>query len=309
MGLESPPLRLQNHPAVSAFPLHPSACALIGLLFAIPGAYVILGLLGFVGGVEPAKDMPPWVLHAVGALFLLTGAGLVRYGVAGMLRLRRSANLQQLHPDQPWMADYRWNSRGTNDARCRQLGYSIFGGCIVVLLIAPFNFVFSPAHFGWCFGLGFLVFLDLIGAVLLIQMFHRIARRLVYGLNYIDFTHFPYRLGRPLDLHLRLNRLWRRTETLRCTLRYVEERFETTETNDGSKTVTACYALYNDTQEIALDATASATREPLAVRFELPDDREMPTRLAAIPPRYWQLELTASAAGQKLKTQFLLPVY
>jgi hypothetical protein len=87
---------------------------------------------------------------------------------------------------------------------------------------------------------------------------------------------------------------------MRATLRCIEERFEVRQTGKNRVRVSVPYELYRD-------EAAVAPGEP-SLRFELPEN--VPgTRLAAQPPRYWELELAAEAPGVDFGARFLVPVY
>jgi len=108
-------------------------------------------------------------------------------------------------------------------------------------------------------------------------------------------------------VRFQLPRALRNFETLDCTLRCVEEAYETR----GECTQVVCYALYQDEQKLP---EKTVGRE-VALSFPLPPTKDEagdeipPTALSKRPATYWELEIHAETPGIDYKGLFLLPVY
>lgn len=274
---------------------------LLGLPFAAAGAAAIAFVLGH--GTIPQRgklSFPPYALGAIGVSCVVIGLSFVAYGLVGVARRRGLAALRARYPDQPWMVDYPWDRKGGRDEAPDEIGRTLWFVAFMAIFLVPFHWVafVSPAR-PFMFQLVTLVF-DAAGVALLGRVGYLVARRIRYGPSRIALARFPMTPGTTAELILDDLSPVARAFPIRATLRCVEERFEVRGTGRNRARVSVPYELYRDQTTIAPGETR--------LRFELPEN--VPgTRLAAQPPRYWELDLAAETPGVDFGARFLVPVY
>jgi hypothetical protein len=98
----------------------------------------------------------------------------------------------------------------------------------------------------------------------------------------------------------------RRCGTMHCTLRCIEEVFESAG-EDGGQTVQA-YAIFKTDKSIDPPMDRDSTFAEVPLSFDLPTG-DFETRLRDHPPKYWELEIRMAQAGVDYVARFLTPVY
>ena len=270
-------------------------------------AAVISGLLILAVGLDYIGDdqdvhVPRWVIAWIGGLFI--GAGLI----LGLPAWKRSLPA----PNGPaWRRDRNWDSRGIGDdsaVRLRAHFLSLLG---VALFLVPFHMIWQQMEYdeisSW-FDYAFLIWplmiytfeLILFGSFL--HLLWRLFSRLRYGRSKLEFSNFPYHIGRPLEATLRITRRLANTE-VQVELRSVQDRVVLRGSGENERQEVQAYALYRERQTIPLDAQAS-TR----IHFALPSDLPA-TNLREDPAHYWELVVSATRAGPDFQSVFLVPVY
>lgn len=274
---------------------------LLGLPFAAAGVAAIALSLGHGTIAEGGKlTFPPFAAAALGLCFVVAGLSFVVYGLVGVAKRRGLAALRARYPDQPWMADYPWDRKGGRDEAPDEAGRTLWFVAYMATFLVPFHWVaFFSRERPFLFQLVTLIF-DAVNAALLGRVVYLTARRIRYGPSRIALARFPIAPGTTAELLLDDLSPAARALPIRATLRCVEERFEVRGSGKNRSRVSVSYQLYTD-------STTVAPGEP-RLRFELPEN--VPgTRLAAHPPRYWELELAAEAPGVDFGARFLIPVY
>lgn len=291
---------LPSHQSRAVVPMGGWCAVLFGLPFAGGGVVMLLVAAGVIHA--EGDDAPPWVLQAIGLVFLVSGLGFVLAGVAGYVRQARGAARAVHHPAEPWLADYPWDRDGIGDDTPRRFLTSLAWTLFLGLFLSPFNyFAWKDAGAMGCFIL-LIVLFDLIAAAMLVQTLLYAVHELKYGRSRLRFERFPFFLGDALEARLHAGRSLHRYQTLSFTLRCVEESVRSD--GDGNKVV--CHQVWADSHELP-PGEWSEGREPL-IRFELPQG-DHGTRLSARPPRYWELEVKADTPGLDYSATFLVPVY
>jgi hypothetical protein len=274
---------------------------LLGLPFAAAGAATIALALGHGTIAEGGKlTFPPFAVGALGLCFAVTGLSFVAYGLVGVARKRGLAALRARYPDQPWMVDYPWDRKGGRDEAPDEIARTLWFVAFMATFLVPFHWVaFVSRERPFVFQLVTLIF-DAIGVGMLGRVVYLVARRIRYGPSRIALARFPIAPGTTAELLLDGLSPVARAFPIRATLRCVEERFEIRQTGRNRTRVSVSYELYRDETTVAPGEAR--------LRFELPEN--VPgTRLSAVPPRYWEVELAAETPGVDFGARFLVPVY
>ena len=290
------PVRLHKNETLSQRVAYGKGALLLSLPFIVIGG--IFAAIGF-GGVElKGANAPMWVIGAFGLAFLL--AGLILFTHA--LRSSRAAARRRALADAPlWERDFPWNPEGTKDRALARVGNAFLGSVFLAVFLVPFNW--------WAFLSGkgplpveiFVGLFDLILLFVLGNAFYLLAQFAKYGHSRLGFERFPFLLGDRLGVVFLPNRF----AEIRFTLRYVEERYETSGHGKNRSTSLVCYELYRAEQTVEPGALEAEVK----VAFDLPDEPEWGNRLCETPIRYWELAVDAEAPGVDFATAFVLPVY
>lgn len=294
----------RSQPEVSPWIATPVAVALL-LASVLLAAYLRSGLPR-VGKprVPPVLILPFAVVSALLGLVLLTSL------VSRYVRARRARRLARSHPGEPWLGDHWWNPRGIGDDTLPRALQSLGGALLFGLFLIPFNWLafFSRGELGVVgrvfFGLVTGVF-DALVIALFVYGLYLLVRLATYGASFLRFERFPFQLGRPLATSLRVGRKGVPDRPLVATLRCIEESYESRGSESAS---TACYELYADTRRVAPPFTRTPRAWEARFEFDLPA-APLETRLAARPPRYWELEVRSEASVVDYAATFLVPVY
>ncbi len=263
-------------------------------------------IASFAGMPRP----PPVLVFPFALVAALLGISLLASPVSRLLRARRARRLARSHPGAPWLADHSWDPRGSPDYTLPRAVRSLGGALLVGLFLVPFNWLafFSRGElplvgrvlFGLVTG-----FFDVLVIALFVYGLYLLVRLAAYGTSFLGFERFPFLLGTPLAAGLRVGGRGPADQRLVATLRCIEESWESRDTESAS---TTCYQVYADTREVAAPfARVPGAREAHLV-FDLPA-LALGTRLAARPPRYWEIEVRAEGPGVDYAATFLVPVY
>ncbi len=138
---------------------------------------------------------------------------------------------------------------------------------------------------------------------------NRLWRLLRFGRSPLIFASFPFQLGQELRVTLVQAGRLRGCQTLRLTLRCIEEvRLEWKLSSGRSRSELVCDALYEDCQTLQAEHLSLSHGSQLEISFPLPADAP-PTMLSQYPPRYWELEISADTQGMAYTGLFFVPVY
>ena len=271
---------------------------LMGVPFLLLGGYFALAGFGFAP--LPGKaNAPLWVIGYVGLAFFLAGAMIFTFGVRGVLNQKRVR--ENRHRMEPWKLDYPWSSRGIRDKAAGRVLSSFSGLAFMAIFLVPFNWWAFMSSSGGLFVRVITGIFDLALLLVATTALYRLAQFLRYGHSYLSFRHFPYRPGEPLRVGFSGPSL----DRLRATLRYVEERWETSGHGKNRSTRLVSYEHFSREREIASPGGAPEVE----IEFELPENEEWVTGLSELPVRYWELVVESEQSGPDFRTTFPLPVY
>jgi hypothetical protein len=206
------------------------------------------------------------------------------------------------------MWDHAWDPRGVGDHGHVTLLRTVNLTLFLAIFLVPFNW------WAWYSGEGPIpvkVIVGIFDAAAIYAAGHAVLlclRRLRFGAARLEFGHFPFHFGEPLDVRFVPPRRLTGVGTLACRLRCIEERYETRGSGENSSSCVVCYERWAVSREVPL--AAGAPHQPLSFTLpEGPDAKELSTRLADRPAFYWELEVTAERPGLDLVAPFLVPVY
>ncbi len=278
-------------------PVHGWRAVLFGLPFVICGAG--LAIYAVAGG--QSIRAPRELVVLAGCAFGLLGGLLLIHGVRGAACERRVRAAQAWRPNEPWVWDYDWDSRGIDALGARAPARWGRFCAVAALLLVPFHLAaFDAEHSVLVLPLWVAV-CDL-GLLIAVAWTARLViQHRKFGSPRLSFGHFPFCAAEVLEVYLEGVRGLEHLDRLDCSLRFVEERYEATGHN-GAYEVNS-YQLYCD--ERSLETRMSG---PVHLRFQLPRNG-LATRLSDRPPRYWQLALQGEAKGLDFAASFLLPIY
>ncbi|HPF39705.1 MAG TPA: hypothetical protein P5081_02255 [Phycisphaerae bacterium] len=304
----SKPMReaLRNHDTHCGTTIKGRAAMLFGGAFVAMGAFIILVSTGVIPTEKGSAHAPMWVIGVCGGVFALPGLWVVAYGIRTSMADAWSYRRSHRFPDSPWMFDYPWDESGETYSDIRPIKRGLLGLLILAGLAVPgHQIAMSEGRRALPFWIGSGV-LDLVMLIVLFFLARSTLRLLRYGRSRVRFDRFPFRLGGRLDLTWLRPRGLNHCGPLKCTLRCIEEVFESAGDEGGQRIV--AYATYQDEKRIEppMDRDVMCAEVPLS--FDLPTG-EFETRLRDHPPRYWQLEVRAETPGVDYVARFLTPVY
>ncbi len=291
--------------AARSLPFGGGCAVLLGGVFAALAVVFILafGLAFLVAGRELPREAlfmgPPGILFV-----LIVGVGLIWTGRRDWRRAARAEEQAALHPGEPWYADWAWDPAGA-DAESPG-GMSLFVMLFILLVIAPFNFlwlvVFDPKQelAMRLFALMVLI-ADLFLYMLLKAIVDAVRDRIRFGRPRLHFETFPFSSGRALRARVTA-KVFAGQEGVLASLRCIDERMASVP--DASRTSTDTVQVFQVYEAHRL-LESPFRGENVPVSFVLPEDAPS-TELLRKPPRYWELEI--KGAGDDAIT-FLVPVY
>jgi hypothetical protein len=308
--------KMLSHPTRGAMPSWGG-----GVVFAVGAvattAAVVLLLLGLAALPAPlrvpeaARPMLLVLSGMAGVLGVPALASGVKLVLLGKPRMRANQDI----PDGPWIDDYPWDPSGASD----DSRSGVAATAIAAVFVAGFGLVFILARplvgEGGPGGVVKLVFgivgwaMVGVGLVLVGRAAYLLARHLRYGRSRLRFEGFPFRLGLPLRATLEPGRTVLHYERITCTLRCIQEEFETRGRGEQRRVVNLCYQIWADALELEGPGELIAGGSGLPVTFQLPDRPDLATSLSQSPPRYWELEVQAKTRGVDYRARFLAPVY
>lgn len=251
------------------------------------------------GALDPLVSWIVGLFVAVGVL--VAGSGAVQAAVLARRASRRTTG------SAPWLVDHPWDRERALDEAPREGRRALLAGALMAAGAGVF------AAFFWSQTRGSVrVFVASAAGLLAAGALaaaawglHRLVRRARHGRLELRFGGFPFFLGRALEAEL-LRQGEAALGPVEATLRCVQEVRTMEHTGDGSGWTIERQEAWSDTRRIDLpDPHARRAR----IRFPLPDAPALSTELSANPPRYWELEVTSTAAGVDLGATFLVPVY
>jgi hypothetical protein len=244
-----------------------------------------------------------------GALMALAGLSFVVPGVRGLREEGRRRRVLASSPDEPWLADHAWRREGALDESAPEAGRwfwtATFLAAFIALLAAFVLASGAPGAFRIDAGIT-LGILGLSVPAAAGRGAYLLARRARHGRSTLRFQRFPFFLGEPLEVELIRAAGGPPLGRVEATLRCVRESYVRRPVGGRRQTMLDVDVLHE--QKVVADAgPGGRLRFPL--RFELPDDPALATRLAENPPRYWEIAVTSGIPGVDFGATFLVPVY
>ena len=290
-------VRLPGHRAVSQVPVHGWRAVLFALPFVVCG----VGMALYAGLGLGSMDAPPELVVLAGAVFALIGGWLLVHGLMGVRLDKRVKAEQAFRPHEPWAWDFGWDPTGIEVFGSRAPGRWAVCSALAALLLAPFHLAAFDAQRNTLVLPLWVAVCDLGLLVALAYTVRLGIQRARFGSPRLAFAYFPFRAGEVLEVYLEGLRGLDHLDRLDCSLRFIEELYESTGQNGAYET--NAYQLYSEDSTLDL-----RTPGPIPLRFSLPE-AGLSTRLSARPPRYWELALHAPTKGPDFTARFLLPIY
>jgi hypothetical protein len=289
------------------------AALFMSLPFIGLGAFFALGGFGLIP--LPFKGFPRSpIFGAFGATFFFCGSTLFVYAVQSLLNRRRIQKASKRHLNEPWFQDFPWNPHGMRDPAGRRTLGSVLKAVLFCVFLTPFNLVLIVDDPGsWIFWIVIGVF-DLAMILIVANALYHLAQFLKFGYARLSFYSFPYHPGDKLVVGFSGTP----QDHLKATLRFVEERIETSGSGENQSIELVCYQHYDEQKELPSPAINLSPvnrqkhgnfQSELEIAFDLPDKTEWITELSGTPVRYWELVVESEQPGIDYRTTFPLPVY
>jgi len=303
----NPAAPLSNYLPVSRTTIHGKASLLFSLPFIGAGTYVTLIAAGVVKVKASSIHVPMWIIGAAGGAFLLAGISVFIHALVGLRRLARLNAQATTFPQDPWLADYEWNSEGTESREGASFLTYALGLTVAVCIMSIMNWVAfikeAPFVIAIVAGLFDLLFLFIIGSAVRKTIAHA-----QHGKPTLEFGNFPVHPGQLLRVRITSNQALQEVTNFVARLRFVEERYETRGSGKNRSQVVVCYNRYEDTRELDCIGARKMATGGLELEFMIPTDART-TQLRGRPATYWDLELYAERPGLDFKHRFLIPIY
>jgi hypothetical protein len=274
-------------------------------LFSLPfiGAGVYFALVGFEQVPPPPGKInsPLWVIGYIGIAFAMAGLMVLAHALRGMRHHARRKRVTELFPDRPWVSDYPWDQNGIDSRLGARALHSIFGTTLFCIFLAPFHWwAWMSGHGGFMVGLITGLF-EFLAVFVVWSGIRHVIQWLKYGRMRLRFREFPYRPGGSLDLEFSPNSF----DHLRATLRFIEERVETSGSGENRSSRIVHDALHEETKHFE-----PGTLQPeVRIQFELPANDEWVNQISGTPVRYWELLLESEVVGVDFEASWPVPVY
>ncbi len=294
-------IEIQGQSGRSQSPVRGGAAILFGSPFVAVGLFMVV----MSAGEGRPGDAPQWVLTLVGFLFSGAGVFVGGHGIADILRRRRQAKLEV---GETWMRDHPWRTDEARDENLTRAGRALGFAAFMLLFLTPFNWFAFLSGGAPMPVKGIIAFFDLLGALVAWSAVYGFLQVAKFGRTSLGFERFPYFLGETLSVRFRIPPRFGGVETVRFTLRAIEEAYETRGAGRNRSKRVICYELHRDetTRELRMPELDEGRDVP--VTFEIPADGP-PTRLGERPATYWEVEAKAEAPGIDYSATFLVPIY
>ncbi len=298
-------VRLNNHSPQSRTTVHGKAAALFGIPFAGVGIFIIMISLGKVD-VDPSSiHAPLWVLGVAGWVFAAAGLFLIFHGFDGMRRETERKRGMEQYPRQPWMWDHPWDPAGYTDDKLTPILSHMGGLLFMGIFLSIFNWWAFFSDDGGLFIVMIVGLFDLILIAIFGNLIYKIIQFVKHGKSRLRFGQFPFHLGETVSAAI--ENLPQGIDTLKLNLRCVEERYETSGSGDNRSQRVVSYQVYGE--ERMLKAPSEIANVGRKMKWDLPGEAELATRLSERPAWFWELEAEGEISGVDFKALYLLPVY
>lgn len=290
---------------VSAGNANGSGSIVIGIVFLLAGLY-IAGIGFQVWEVDSRRIHAPLIfIKLFGFIFAAAGVYICSMGMKDVAFRRRMSGPRKSAPLQPWLWDHDWSSRGTESrVKLNHWGSHIVGLSVTGTFLY-FTYWLGFEHsdgvrfpfYGMCF------FAFLVG----LTMAKQIRQRARYGEGFLEFSHFPFRLGETLYVTVRGLPPSADLESIEATLQFCREEYSSRRAGSSERTAVLVHVVYEDTQQISPQAIQPGGR--LNLQFAIPQDPDWTSRVSARPAHFWELCVKGRKAGFDYAERFLVPIY
>jgi hypothetical protein len=296
--------RLANHRTVSATAIDGWSSALFGVPFATAGIFMALVALN---RIHPQKHAPDWVIGIIAGMFFFGGVFFVVHGICGVIDNAAWRREAAVHPNQPWLYDYRWRREGIAFSAFDDMVKRLLAAIVWTTFLLPFAWVGLTQRGAWPFLAAVGIF-GLLGLIFWYRWAQMLFDFLRYGNSFLTYNEFPFALGGVLRARLRVANHVSAIDELILTFRCVEEKYVTVNTGRDRETRVVCYELYAESATFDRDRLNGLLAGEIPVEFRIPPDQPG-TTLVATPPTYWEIEAKGKASGADYQAYFMVPVY
>jgi hypothetical protein len=277
---------------------------LFGVVFAAAG----LAALGFAlpGALERGEHEGIMVSSVLGVLFTGIGLGIVWLGVHSQRSVKQRHQLEQRHPDAPWMWQSEWASREIKgSSRAVMIFLWVFGGIwnaiswpIVPGLMEEIGQGNKGALFGFLF--------PVVGLGLVAAAVHATLRARRFGLSTFVLDTLPGVIGGELVGTVRISKPLPFREGLRARLVCINR----VTSGSGKNSSTREHVLYEEKRDIQPEEVRPGpTGSEILLQFLIPYDNRGSSDENQRSSIHWRVEMTGDFPGVDYSTHFELPVY
>jgi len=311
MNISTNRKELYNFPSQTRMAIGGWAAIFFSLPFTVSGLFVIFAAYNIIPTPDSQFHAPRHFVALCGSLFVVAGQLVFFQGISGLIQKARNRKNQLENPGSLSSSDYPWDRNGIKGDGLQQVLSNFFGWGFFAFLMVPFNWL-------WFFGnqqkIPKVVYVitglfDIIVAAGIVYCFYVLIRYLRYGQSFLKFSRFPFQSGGTFAGTVMMAKPLKSVTKMKMILRFIEEKIEVRGSGKSRSAQVVCYELYNDTMERTDFAQYGPNIDHLAVAFTLSPDLKLKNNLALRPPRYWQLEISASTPGVDYLSRFLVPVY
>lgn len=298
---------LLNHPTRSATAIDGWKSVLFGLPFFAAGIFVGAVALDYIGG---KKNAPNWLIGIIGFFFFAAGAFLILHGFRGIIRKSKYDQEARQFPNQLWLCDHHWHREGITFSAFNSMLQRLLSALAWNAFLIPFFWIGLTKTGAWIFAAAAGLF-ALFGLIFWYRWLQMLAELVRYGNTFLAYNSFPYFLGGKLSAQFRAPNHLDDLDEITFTLRCVQERYITTNTNRSRTTNVVCFELYSESQTFSHSQLAPYASHGVPLEFTIPQPTPSTpsTFLASAPPTYWEIEVSGKSQRVNLQAFFLLPIY
>ncbi len=275
--------------------------------FFVPfGLMVALGAIGLAlweFGLLPAppqQSVPRAMMLCIAGAVFMFGFGLF---LIFKDNLRSFFKHRKSDPSQPWFFDFDWNPR--------EFRISSAGEVLAALYVLGFLALSTPPALILVAldsrSSVVLLFVGLAGVWMSITFVRELRRHLKYGTTWLRYGRFPFYPGEQIDLAWGTQRGFNPYNTIKFTLRYVEEERREVQRRDHIDVRYEPIELWAASFTID-DGDRFAPDAEQGMAFNVPANAPS-TNLRGDPPSYWELEVEVDAPGANFQRTYGVPIY
>ncbi len=295
---------IKNATPRSSTTIHGWPSVIFGIPFLTVGVFLFLVSIKVIPSDPGSIHAPMWVLSAAGFMFGMPGGFLMIHGAKGLSRKARMEAGRELRMDRPWLWDYDWEPLGISESKMKDIVNHFIAVLFFVIFLAPFNWWAFMSDDDSAMVVGIVGLFDLIAFLILCTTFYKLFQFMKYGNSRLRFDDFPLFLGSRAKLVL--EGLPPQMDRLEIKLRAVEEAYETRRRGNKRESRVVCYQRYGEERVMEKVSTGG---ESFKMEWDLPEDKELGTRLSDRPAFFWEIVIEAQTPGIDYSSKFMLPVY